>query len=101
MTSHDLLLIAKALICLGITIRVMSFQRNGARHRRWGGLLAYILIVASSAITILTFYSIFTRNHISTEFPEAVIYTVLLAAVLKTRGNVVQIFKISRSQHGH
>ncbi|MCV5246397.1 phage holin family protein, partial [Escherichia coli] len=26
---------------------------------------------------------------------------VMFAAVLKTRGNVVQIFKISRSQHGH
>ncbi|MEW5560596.1 phage holin family protein [Enterobacter asburiae] len=97
MTSHDLLLIAKALICLGIAIRVMSFQRNGSRHRWWGGLLAYILIVASATITIQTAYSIFTHRHISAEIPEVVIYGVLLAAVLKTRGNVVQIFKISRS----
>lgn len=41
MTGHDLLLIANALICGGIALRVMFFQRNGSRHRRWGGWIAY------------------------------------------------------------
>ncbi|WP_142907777.1 phage holin family protein, partial [Klebsiella pneumoniae] len=35
------------------------------------------------------------------DLSEVVINAVMFAAVLKTRGNVVQIFKISRSQHGH
>ncbi|ALD78837.1 phage holin family protein, partial [Salmonella enterica] len=35
------------------------------------------------------------------DLSEVIINAVMLAAVLKTRGNVVQIFKISRSQHGH
>ncbi|HBC5346222.1 TPA: phage holin family protein, partial [Escherichia coli] len=29
-----------------------------------------------------------------------IINAVMLAAVIKTRGNVVQIFKVSRSKHG-
>ena len=34
MTGHDLLLIANSIICGGIALRVMFFQRNGSRHRR-------------------------------------------------------------------
>lgn len=101
MTGHDLLLIANSCICGGIALRVMSFQRNGSRHRRWGGWIAYFLIVAAASIPLRTAYSYLYHFPMTADLSEVVINAVMFAAVLKTRGNVVQIFKISRSQHGH
>ena len=101
MTGHDLLLIANALICGGIALRVMFFQRNGSRHRRWGGWIAYFLIEAAASIPLRTAYSYLYHFPMTADLSEVVINAVMFAAVLKTRGNVVQIFKISRSQHGH
>ncbi|EBC9697024.1 phage holin family protein, partial [Salmonella enterica subsp. enterica serovar Heidelberg] len=38
MTTHELLLlIANAVICSAIAIRVVTFRRNGSQHRRRGG----------------------------------------------------------------
>ncbi|HGF4512232.1 TPA: phage holin family protein [Escherichia coli] len=102
MTTHDLLLlIANAMICSGIAIRVGTFQRNGSQHRRWGAWIAYFLIVAAASIPIRAVYALYYHMTMATDLSEVVINAVMLAAVLKTRGNVVQIFKISRSQHGH
>lgn len=101
MTSHDLLLITNALICFSIAVRVGTFQRNGATHRRWGAWIAYFLIVAAASIPIRAIYSFVYHYQMTADLSEVVINAVMLAAVLKTRGNVVQIFKISRSQHGH
>lgn len=53
MTTHELLLlIANAVICSAIAIRVGTFRRNGSQHRRWGGWIAYFLIVASASIPV-------------------------------------------------
>lgn len=100
MTGHDLLLIANALICGGIALRVMFFQRNGSRHRRWGGWVAYFLIVAAASIPVRVAYAIWLRTPMAVDLSEVIINAVMLAAVIKTRGNVVQIFKVSRSKHG-
>ncbi|AUB46712.1 TPA: phage holin family protein [Klebsiella pneumoniae] len=101
MTGHDLLLIADSISGAGIALRVMFFQRNGSRHRRWGGWIAYFLIVAAASIPLRTAYSYLYHFPMTADLSEVVINAVMFAAVLKTRGNVVQIFKISRSQHGH
>ena len=53
MTGHDLLLIADSISGAGIALRVMFFQRNGSRHRRWGGWIAYFLIQSPSAHRVL------------------------------------------------
>lgn len=97
MTGHDLLLIANSIICGGIALRVMFFQRNGSRHRRWGGWIAYFLIVSAASIPVRAAYSFANHSLMTADLSEVVINAVMLAAVLKTRGNVVQIFKISRS----
>ncbi|HBX7921267.1 phage holin family protein [Klebsiella pneumoniae] len=97
MTGHDLLLIANSICGGGIALRVMFFQRNGSRHRRWGGWIAYFLIVAAASIPLRTAYSYLYHFPMTADLSEVVINAVMLAAVLKTRGNVVQIFKISRS----
>ncbi len=100
MTGHDLLLIANSIICGGIALRVMFFQRNGSRHRRWGGWIAYFLIVAAASIPVRVAYAIWFRTPMAVDLSEVIINAVMLAAVIKTRGNVVQIFKVSRSKHG-
>ena len=97
MTIPDLQQILNAIICAGIAIRVLLFQREGARHRWWGGWLAYLLIVVSASVPVRAIYG----YHVSADWAEVIIKAVFLAALIKTRGNVVQIFKISRSQHGH
>ncbi|EPH1683925.1 phage holin family protein [Escherichia coli] len=97
MVTHEFfLLITNAVICTGIAIRVVTFRRNGSQHRRWGGWLAYFLIVAAASIV----YAIWLRTPMAVDLSEVIINAVMLAAVIKTRGNVVQIFKISRSKHG-
>ncbi|ENK9088785.1 phage holin family protein [Salmonella enterica] len=102
MTTHELLLlIANAAICSAIAVRVGTFCRNGSQHRRWGGWIAYFLIVASASIPVRAAYAIWYHTPMAADLSEVIINAVMLAAVLKTRGNVVQIFKISRSQHGH
>ncbi len=59
MTTHELLLlIANAVICSAIAIRVGTFRRNGSQHRRWGGWIAYFLIVASASIPVRAAYAI-------------------------------------------
>ncbi|HCP5947829.1 TPA: phage holin family protein, partial [Escherichia coli] len=45
-------------------------------------------------------YAIWLRTPMAVDLSEVIINAVMLAAVIKTRGNVVQIFKISRSKHG-
>ncbi|EFH3254194.1 phage holin family protein [Escherichia coli] len=102
MATYELFfLITNAVICTGIAIRVVTFRRNGSQHRRWGGWLAYFLIVAAASIPVRVAYAIWLRTPMAADLSEVIINAVMLAAVLKTRGNVVQIFKISRSQHGH
>lgn len=97
MTSHELLQILNAIICAGIAIRVLLFRRDGARHRWWGGWLAYVLIVVAASVPLRALYG----YCVVVDWSEVIIKAVFLAALIKTKGNVVQIFKISRSSHGH
>ncbi|EFH3045100.1 phage holin family protein [Escherichia coli] len=101
MVTHELiLLVTNAMICTGIAVRVGTFRRNGSQHRRWGGWLAYFLIVAAASIPVRVAYAILFRTPMAVDLSEVIINAVMLAAVINTRGNVVQIFKISRSKHG-
>ncbi|MCW7263048.1 phage holin family protein [Escherichia coli] len=101
MVTHELfLLITNAAICAAIAVRVATFRRNGSQHRRWGGWLAYFLIVAAASIPVRVVYAIWLRTPMVVDLSEVIINAVMLAAVIKTRGNVVQIFKITRSKYG-
>ncbi|EFB6316070.1 phage holin family protein [Escherichia coli] len=93
MTNPEFLLLLNSIICGLIAFRVLLFRRDGARHRWWGGWLAYLLIVVTASVPIRTFYG----DYGSADWSDVIIHGVFLAAILKTRGNVVQIFKISRS----
>ncbi|STW13547.1 Protein of uncharacterised function (DUF754) [Klebsiella pneumoniae subsp. rhinoscleromatis] len=101
MTGHDLLLIANALICGGISAEGDVLPAQRIAPPPLGGWIAYFLIVAAASIPLRTAYSYLYHFPMTADLSEVVINAVMFAAVLKTRGNVVQIFKISRSQHGH
>jgi hypothetical protein len=60
----------------------------------------YFLIVAAASIPVRVAYAIWFRTPMAVDLSEVIINAVMLAAVIKTRGNVVQIFKVSRSKHG-
>ena len=99
MVTHEFfLLITNAVICTGIAIRVVTFRRNGSQHRRWGGWLAYFLIVAAASDSLIP--AARWNCLISMFRPRYFENLNNVTAVIKTRGNVVQIFKISRSKHG-
>lgn len=95
-TPDVILLIANAAICACIAVRVVTFQRNGSQHRRWGAWVAYFLIVASASIPIRVAYALYYHTPMIADLSEVIINAVMLAAVIKTHGNVVQIFKMSR-----
>ncbi|WP_105720292.1 phage holin family protein [Cronobacter dublinensis] len=97
MINPEMLPLLNAIICAGIAIRILLFRREGARHRWWGGWLAYIVIVVAASVPVRTFYG----YYILPDWSDVIIKAVFLAALIKTKGNVVQIFKISRFQHGH
>lgn len=93
MIIHDPLLITNFVICSATFIRLFLFRREGARHRRWAGVLAWALMVACGSIPIRVLFG----DYITADWSEVVINAVFLAAVLKSRGNVVQLFKVART----
>ncbi|WP_395491091.1 phage holin family protein [Cedecea davisae] len=94
MVNHDPWTTFNALICAVIAIRVLTFRRGESRHRRWGGILAYVLIFISASIPVRTVLG----DYPQADWSEVILNAVMMVAVLLTRGNVVQIFKVTRSQ---
>ncbi|WP_447886338.1 phage holin family protein [Serratia fonticola] len=79
-----------AVICALIAVRLLTFKRNGATHRYWGGFLAYALIVATASVSIRVFMGQYSTT---TDISELVINIVLCIAVFSAKGNVVQLVK--------
>ena len=78
-----------AVICLGICIRLMFYQRNGSKYSPFYSGVAYALTVSSGAASI----SILSRQYISVEVWEVIINAVLLIAVCAAKGNVARVMK--------
>ena len=78
-----------AVICLGICIRLMFYQRNGAKYSPFYYVVAYALTVSSGAACI----SILSKQYISVEVWEVIINASLLVAVLAAKGNVAHVMK--------
>lgn len=89
MINHDPWLVANSIICSITAIRVFTFQRGLCRHRRWGGLIAYLLIFISASIPIRIVLGVYPHA----DWSEVVMNAVVMASVLATRGNVVQVIK--------
>lgn len=87
--TNDLITITNAVICALIALRLLTFQRNGAAHRYWGGILAYALIVATASV----FIRVIMGEYRNTDISEIIINIVLCVAVFNAKGNIVQLVK--------
>ena len=88
-----------AVICLGICIRLMFYQRNGAKYSPFYSVVAYALTVSSGAVCI----NILSKQYIPVDVWEVIINATLLVAVLAARGNVARVMKsqyIQRNSDG-
>ena len=78
-----------AVICLGICIRLMFYQRNGSKYSAFYSIVAYVLTVSSGTASI----SILSKQYISVEVWEVIINASLLIAVYAAKGNVARVMK--------
>ena len=81
--------ILNAVICLGICIRLMFYQRNGAKYSPFYSVVAYALTVSSGAVCI----NILSKQYISVDIWEVIINASLLVAVYAAKGNVAHVMK--------
>lgn len=89
MTTQTLLLVVNALVCGMSALRLLTYRRGHQRHHYFAGLLAYMLIVAFGAITIL----IITNVYGAVQPYETIVNIILCAAVFSARGNVMRIVR--------
>jgi hypothetical protein len=88
--TTTILIYLNAIICGLIAMRVISYRRQGATHRPLASLLAYLIAVASGGVAILN------GCGYGTPAPgDVFLHAVLLAALIATRGNVVELFHSS------
>lgn len=91
MTSYDLLQMINALLCGVIVLRLLTYRRGNATHKPAASWLAYGIIVICASVPIRVTYG----YHVSTDWADLLIKVLLCGAVLKTRGNVMQLFTIA------
>ena len=78
-----------AVICLGICVRLMFYQRNGAKHSSFYSVVAYTLTVSSGAVCI----NILSKQYIPVDVWGVIINAALLIAVCAAKGNVARVMK--------
>lgn len=98
MTSYDLLQLINALLCGAIAVRLLTFRREGATHKPAASWLAFAIIVICASVPIRVAYG----YHVSADWSDLLLKSIFCAAVLKTKGNVMQLFTIRmrRGKHG-
>ena len=78
-----------AVICLGICIRLMFYQQNGAKYSPFYSVVAYTLTVSSGAVCI----NILSKQYIPVDVWGVIINAALLIAVCAAKGNVARVMK--------
>ncbi|MBW2958092.1 holin [Hafnia phage yong2] len=89
MTLQIILLHINALACGLIALRLMLFNRQGAKHKWLGAIGAYVLIVAAASVPI----RIITGTYIAADISETLINIMFCGLVLRARGNFMQLFR--------
>ncbi|WP_366539044.1 phage holin family protein [Serratia marcescens] len=86
---NALLLGVNAVACAISAGMLGTYQRNGAKHRVIGGVIALVLIVACGSVTIL----IATGRYVHANPAETVINVMLCISLIYSHGNVMKIFR--------
>ena len=81
------LAILYALICTGIVLRVVSFDRQGGQYRALPAYLALLLCSAAGSVPLRLLFGLLPPPSLAT----VVLSAALLCALIKTRGSVYQL----------
>ncbi|WP_127958059.1 phage holin family protein [Serratia microhaemolytica] len=87
----DIETLLNAIVCTVTAVRLLTFRRCGAGYVRWGAYLAYGLTLATGSVAIRIVMGTYEGP---TDPAELFINIVLCFLVLRSRGNVVQLFKV-------
>lgn len=91
MITHDPETLINAAVCAVIAGRLLTFRRDGGAFVRWGAYLAYFLILATGSVAIRIAMGAYEGT---TDPAELFLNIILCIMVLRTKGNVVQLFKV-------
>lgn len=80
-------------ICLSIALRLITFKRGDKAYRPIASMMAYLLIVASGAIGIMSL----SGQYIATWF-DVVLHGAILLAFIESKGNLVDIFRTAEGE---
>ena len=97
---NDLLYWVNALSCMVIASSLAMYQRGDSGHKYAAAAIAWLLIVAAGANTILIFMGEYGAGFGSGGISETVINVVLCIAVVRARGNTMKLFKQERTKIG-
>lgn len=86
-----ILLSLKLLLCAAIVLRVLLYRRGDSIHRPIAAGIAYLLIIAVGWMAIDAGYALAGRRG-ETNLAELFLLSILLAALIASRGNVVALF---------
>ena len=88
-TNDSMLLWIDTVACTVIWVRLMLYQRNGAKHSWSYSFFAYLIILATGSVTIRAI-----TGHYPNHDPSGTLLNVVLAiAFLRSKGNVAKILK--------
>lgn len=88
---HPALLFINFCACAVIAIRLLTYQRNGARYSKPAAVFAYLLIASSGTIAIRIAFG----EYVNADPVEVFLNVVLCVATLTARGNVKAFFKMN------
>jgi hypothetical protein len=89
MTFECLLLNVNALICAITAVCLMTYRRGKSRHNKLMGWLAWLLTVASGAVSI----RVLIGEYFYTDWTEVLINLLLCVAICRARGNIGHLIK--------
>ncbi|MRR50788.1 MAG: phage holin family protein [Rhodocyclaceae bacterium] len=94
-TSMNTLLILNAVICAVICLRVVFYRRNGASFHPLSSAIAYLLAVASGAVTLQALLGTLPIPTLA----DTALHAVLCLALVASRGNVTEIFHTRQAEN--
>ena len=86
-----ILLSIKLLLCTSIVLRVLLYRRGNAAHRPIAAGIDYLMILAAGWMAIDAGYAL-AGGRGETNLAELFMLSILLAALIAGRGNVVALF---------
>ncbi|MDD5175743.1 MAG: phage holin family protein [Sterolibacterium sp.] len=82
-------------LCALLCLRVVFYRRQGSQYRPLAALLAYAIAVASGTEALRAALGVLPTPSVA----DLVLHSVLLLALIASRGNVVELFHTSTAEN--